>query len=145
MLGIVAPEAVRLPLSDGDWIDVRKRLNHGEHSRMLERLFILTPEGEARRDPLKWADVIVTTYLLDWSLSDPAKGRLGIRDQPLSAIQAALDLIDPDDFAEVREAVETHASAVARAMAEKKRRRTGESASSPTSPSLVAVTGAMSG
>jgi hypothetical protein len=145
LLGLVAPEAVRLPLSDGDWIDVRKRLNHGEHSRMLERLYIITPEGEARRDPLKWADVIVTAYLLDWSLTDPAKGRLEIRGQSFSAMQAALDLIDPDDFAEVREAIETHASAVARAAAEKKRRRTGENASSTTSPSLAVVTGAMSG
>lgn len=145
MLGLVTPEPVRLRLSDGDWVDVRKRLNHGEHSRMLERLYIITPNGEAHRDPLKWADVIVTTYLLDWSLADPAKGRLDIRGQPLTAIQAALDLIDPDDFAEVREAIETHASAVARVMAEKKRIRSGEAVSSTTSPSLVGATGGMNG
>jgi hypothetical protein len=145
MLGLVTPEPMRLLLSDGDWVDVRNRLNHGEHTKMLERLYVVTPEGETRRDPLKWADVIVTTYLLDWSLTDPAKGRLEIREQPLTKIQAALDLIDPDDFAEIREAIETHASNVAKAAAEKKRRRSGESASATTSPSLVVVTGGMSG
>jgi hypothetical protein len=145
MRGVVSPEAVRVALSDGDWIDVRKRLNHGEHTEMLERLYVVTPEGAARRDPLKWANVIVTTYLLDWSLAAPAKGHLAIRDQPRSALQDALNLLDPDDFAEIREAIETHASAVAADRAEKKRTSSGAPASPRTSPSLVAVTGAMSG
>lgn len=67
---VVMPETVRLPLSDGDYLDVKKDLNAGEYFDLLLAL-------SARQ---KFARLVA--YLMGWSL-------VGLDNQPLP--------YDPDD------------------------------------------------
>jgi hypothetical protein len=136
---LVHPERVRLPLLEDAWIEVKARLNHGETTELYERLYERAPDGELQRHPLRWADALVAAYLVDWSIDPPIRGAGG------DERRAALNAIDQDTFLEIKEAVEAHVNALERARAEKKRRRTGDRASSPISASPVAAAGAMSG
>src|SRR5580765_3482038 len=61
---VVAPEIVRLPLSDGDYLDVNRELNAGQYLDLLSAL--------VERKP--WAKAIA--YIVAWSL-------VGLDDKPL--------------------------------------------------------------
>src|SRR5262245_15946049 len=137
---IVQPQIVRLPLADGQWVDVKARLNHGEHTALYQRLYVETPDGDLRRDPMAWADSLIAAYLIDWSALD-----LPIRGASVADVLSALKVIDHDDFVEIKDAVEAHVNAIAAERAEKKRARIGGGASLPISASPAAAAGAMNG
>jgi len=61
---VVVPETVRLPLSDGDFVDVKQELNAGEYVDLLTAL--------AQRQPFSKA----VAYVVGWSL-------VGLDDKPL--------------------------------------------------------------
>ena len=61
---VVVPEVVRLPLSDGDYLDVNKELNAGEYVDMLTALADGKPFAKA------------IAYLVAWSL-------VGVNNQPI--------------------------------------------------------------
>jgi hypothetical protein len=142
---VIPTEPVRVTLSDGQWIELKERLNHGEHQQMMERLYLTLENGDLRRQPLKWADVLVTTYLVNWSYTDPSGRPIVIRGISRNDLQSTLDNLDQEIFQEILDAVEAHASRMAAERAEKKTTRRGDGASPRTSPSLVAVTGATNG
>jgi hypothetical protein len=56
---VVTPEIVRLPLSDGEWIDVKKELNAGEYVDMLAAM-------AERQSFFK-----ILAYVTGWSLVAP--------------------------------------------------------------------------
>src|SRR4029434_6628201 len=65
----VRPEPVVIPISDGDTITVRRRLNAGEQHEMQASMYRLDPDGRLQVDPRQVPMALVAAFLLDWSLS----------------------------------------------------------------------------
>jgi hypothetical protein len=146
MSRFVRPNTDVLPLSDGDTLVVRRRLNTGEQRAMFQRMRAAAPNGDGYHvDPMQVGLATMTAYLLDWSLRDDNGAPVVIRDQPMPVVESAINALDPDDFAEIREAIETHVARVEAARAEEKKTRRGGAASSPTSTSPDAAAGATNG
>jgi hypothetical protein len=149
----VQPDTVMLPLSDGDWLLVKRRLNSGEQRAAFRRMyvtaadgsFVTDEEGKPKIDPTMIGVTLVTAYLLDWSLVDHSGEKILIARQPPEVLTAAVDLLETDDYDEIRTAIEDHDSRQRLAREEEKKRLATVTTSPTTSPSLDAATGAMSG
>jgi hypothetical protein len=105
---IVSPDVVRLPLSDGDFLTVKKELNAGEG---------LDLEAE----PLPRTLAVIVAYLVGWSFVGP--GNIPI---PYSLSQSAqerrdtLRSLDTATMDEIVEALAPHVRANRRTVEEKK-------------------------
>jgi hypothetical protein len=141
---VVRPETDKLPISDGDWVLVKRRLNHGETQKMFARRYLSDAFGNRVNLELAGMEK-VTAYLLDWSLTDLEDKPLVIRDKSIDEVESAINAIDPESFAEIRAAIDAHELAQAIKRAEEKKLRAGAHASSPTSPSPSAVDGGSTG
>ena len=109
----VQPRTVRLPLSDGDWIDVKAELNAGEQRRIFTGLVKTMQAGEKPElNPEQVGKTKILEYVVDWSLRD------GDKAVPFSP--AALDNVDPDTYSEIMAAVDAHDEAADKARAERK-------------------------
>jgi hypothetical protein len=128
-LRFVTPEVVRLPLSDGDWIEVKKRLSVGE-SRAATSSFIGRFHGDGSRTPnLETLGMGQTlAYLVRWSFRDA-------NDHPVSVSLDALKSLDSDTYREIEDAIEAHEARVTMEAAEqeKKVQEPSAPAASPTS------------
>lgn len=142
---VVTPDFVRLPLSDGDWIEVKRRLNAGEQRAMFARMYEAGVDGNLRLNTLQQGIAKVTAYLLDWSLVGLDGKVIPVADASIETITAALDSIDIDSFREIRKAIEAHEEAQAAVRAQEKNDRDGEKARSAISTSHSGVAGALSG
>jgi hypothetical protein len=96
----VKPETVRLSISDGDWIEVKKRLTAGEYRERLAREYVHSDDNRLRADLRQQGIALVVSYVVDWSFTDD--GRL----VPFS--EDALKSVDVDTFREILQAVEAH-------------------------------------
>src|SRR3954464_12266481 len=105
----VRPEPIRLSLSGGHYIDIKKRLNHGEREDMYARIAPYVVPGEPahmNRREVRTAKVL--TYLVGWSLTDEGMP------VPMSAVLSEADRLDtirsldPDRFDEIHGAIEAH-------------------------------------
>jgi len=140
----VDPHTDTLTLANGDALVVRRRLNVGEQRDSFRACFDLVTDadGVARlvHDPTRLGLAKVAAYLVDWHLYDaPPIDRLDLTQRI-----AVLQNLDPDDFAEIREAINAHeARQIAARLEEKKRAAMTNGA--PTSPSPFAAAGASSG
>lgn len=121
----VRPETVTLPLSGGDTIIVRRRLNTAGARAMFARMSVLKNDGTRLIDPLLVGVAHVAAYLVDWTIRDDTGTVVMIRDQPASVVESALDNLDADDFVEIKEAVDRHIDAQAIARAEEKKTPAG--------------------
>src|SRR5688572_26873246 len=65
---VVAPETVRLPISDGDWVEVKKTLNYGESRKFKGDLYTIGPDGRAVPNMQNLGHADVMAYLVDWSM-----------------------------------------------------------------------------
>jgi hypothetical protein len=125
----VTPEIVRLPLSDGDWIEVKKRLTVGE-ARAATSSFIGKFHGDGSRTPnletLGMGQVLA--YLVRWSFRDA-------NDLPVSVSLDSIKSLDLDSYKEIEDAIEAHELRVAAEGEEheKKVPAPSETAVSPTS------------
>lgn len=110
----VSPDSVRLPLSDGEWIDVVKRLNVAQSRKVFARLVKEMKMGSpVTLDPEQVGRSKVSVYLLGWSLTDAAGKAVPVSDH-------AIDSLDSDTFREILDAIEKHEDAQdAEALAEK--------------------------
>lgn len=123
----VTPEVVRLPLSDGDWIDVKKELNAGETRAIFTDLVKDFEAGKpATLDAKQVGLTKVLQYLVGWSFVD-SQGR-GV---PISL--AALQNLFADDQTEVIDAVEAHDQAIEKLREERKNARASTTVSAPIS------------
>lgn len=125
------PETVRLEISNGDWLLVKKHLTAGEHRKMLD--------GMLREDTQKVAAMKIGTsqvcaYLLDWSLIDLNDKKIAIMDDE-KALLSALDAIDVESFEEIFKAIDAHAAAMKAERAKEKALPFTEPGSTATSPS----------
>lgn len=113
---LVAPGTARLPLSRGDYLIVKHRLNAGETLDLFERaapeLDVTNPGALAHLSPTKTGLAIVTAYLLDWSFADLDGAVIPIRGLSTLDKESALRLIDFDSLIEVMNAVAAHDAAM---------------------------------
>jgi hypothetical protein len=126
---VVVPETVRLTISEGDWLDVKKRLTYGERKKASASLVRevradgrVTPEFEM----VGLAQVMA--YLVDWSLVD-AKGKqipIDTDDRKLAALRS----MDEATVEEIEQAIEKHAEAMDAEASDSKKTNAG-------SPELV--------
>jgi hypothetical protein len=132
------PETVRLEISQGDWIMVKKHLTAGEARHIFARMIRRQEYGRrAEMEPEMAGLSQVVGYLLDWSLTDPDGKVIRVRDQDEAAIQAALLSIDPEAFQEIQAAVDAHDERMRAEREAEKNGQGGESTSSATSASAA--------
>ena len=98
----VQPEITRLPLSGGDWIDVKKQLNAGEQRRVFGRLVKAMHFNEKTEiNPEQLGRSKLAEYIIGWSFVD-ANG------SPVPFSEAAIDNLETDTYRELVTAVDEH-------------------------------------
>lgn len=116
-------DIVRLELSDGDWIEVRRRLSAGEERRMYSSAF---EKLEGKGVTVNFATLGLSrtiAYVTDWSFRDGA-------DKPVRCTPAAIEALTLEALKEIEIALDTHVEAQ-RELA--KKTPTTETTSSPVS------------
>ena len=92
---VVAPAVVRLPLSDGDYLDVQRELNAGQYVELLGALMDRKPFAKAVAYLVGWSLVGLDGGPLPYDLDmpeDARRGTLGALDKPtMREIAAVLD------------------------------------------------------
>lgn len=125
-LRFVQPKVVRLPLSDGDFVDIKAELTAGEERESYARMTTLLEAGKpAQLDPAEVELATLVAYIVGWSFTD-AQGA------PVEVSADAMKQLDNDTFTELYKAIEAHEKAL---VAQKKAIPAGGTASSPISPS----------
>jgi hypothetical protein len=112
---VVAPEVVRLSLSDGDYLDVNKELNAGQYLELLTALVDRKPFAKA------------IAYLVSWSL-------VGLNGQPLpydldlpeEERRATIGALDKGTVREITAALDKHEAAEQAAVDTKKKTKSSE-------------------
>lgn len=118
---VVPPETVRLPISDGDWIEVKKRLTAGEARAVMGRMVkSMSPGEKIQLDPIEVGRSKAIEYLYDWSLVGSDGKVIAIRDRSRAEIGQQLDALDGDSFKEITDAIEAHEKAMEAEREEKK-------------------------
>ena len=121
----VAPEVVRLSLSEGDWIDVKKLLNVGEQRTMFSRMYrdVEAADGSpsTRLNLPEVGKSRVSAYVVGWSLLDAAGHAAPVTD-------SAIDALDLDSFGEILSAVDAHLAREEESRVTAKKSQGGESA-----------------
>jgi len=129
------PETVRLEISRGDWLIVKKHLTAGESRGMLGNMLRLGARlSDTAVDPTKVGLSRIVAYLLDWSITDADDKPVVIREQPFDVVAAAVDNLEPEAFAEILAVIEAHETAMEE---ERQKNPHGESAPSAISPSAA--------
>ena len=134
------PETTLLQISRGDWLLVKKRLTLGEQQDMFDRM--ASASGIGLRASMVGVSK-VQAYLLDWSITDADDKPVLINNQPEGVVLSALRALDPDDFKEIREAIEAHMAKVEKEDEARRKNLNGEQESSPVSPSVSSSNGPM--
>jgi hypothetical protein len=102
----VQPEVVRLELSEGDWIDVKKRLTVGEERKAFQSVVgEVNPEGWRRPNVEMVGVSEMVAYIVRWSLRDA-------QDIPVPVSADTIKGLEIDDFKEIEKAIERHVAAV---------------------------------
>lgn len=143
---MVKPEVVRLLLSDGDFLDVKKTLNAGEYRHLIISQRDVKADGEIRLDLEKVQIAKLLAYILGWSL-------IGLDDKPIPYSYdmpeaqriAAINGLDQDTYRELVQAVDAHEAQDEQERSARKNAQGGEKRSPTISPSPVPAVGAMSG
>ena len=108
----VLPEVVRLDLSDGDWIEVKKRLTNGERRRLntaaLSKSVAIGGEStnEVDIDFAEFGTARALAYLVDWSFRDAQ----GLR---VEVTRSAYESLDEETSDEIDKALDAHIEAQA--------------------------------
>lgn len=130
------PIPQRLTLADGKFIDIRRRLTHGESEDMFDRIY---PHGLVNRREVRTAKI--DAYLLGWSLT---KKGVPVPMSPELDPQTRIDTIrslDADRAVEIVAAIERHVDATDAERAAQKKILSGAAAGATPSSSPSAVAG----
>jgi hypothetical protein len=138
------PETKMLHISDGDWLLVKKHLTAGEERALFKGMIRDGVTGDTI-DSMKVASSKILTYLLDWSFTDHDDKPIVIRDKSPEDVETALNAITPDDFKEVRDAIDKHMAAMEKERKAEKNGQGGDHKSSPISTSPSDATGVTNG
>jgi hypothetical protein len=133
------PETEKLELKNGDWLLVKKRLNTGEQRAIFERMVKhMSPGEKVELDPKQVGHSQAVEYLIDWgTFVDAANKPLVIRGKSADEISAILNSLDPEDYIEIRDAIEAHVDLMDKARLAEKNDLAGGSASPATLPSVA--------
>lgn len=143
---IVEPDITRLTISDGDYIDVKKRLNHGEHDDYLARIAPFQTPGEPlRMETRQIRTGKVLAYLVGWSLTQRGKPIAMSTDMPEKARVDILNSLDKETFSEIHAAIDQHEDRVEEEADARKNGQAHENESPAISPSPEPVAGVTSG
>ena len=105
----VEPESERITISEGDYLDVKKRLNHGEHDDYLARISPFQVPGEPMRmERRQIRSSMVLAYLIGWSLTHKGKPIPFSPDLPEDVRLSTLNSLDKDTFKEIHDAIDKH-------------------------------------
>lgn len=140
----IRPETAVLRISNGDTLTVKKRLSAGEQRAMFAQMYVPNLDGVLKVNPLATGLARMIAYLVDWSLTDDSGQRVVIAGQPIDAVTSALDALAPEDFAEIKDAIEAHEVAMLEER-EAQKKTGGATSSAATLPSPVGSGGATSG
>jgi hypothetical protein len=116
-------------------------LNTGEYRQHLKRISIVGTDGIRRIDSLELAFDMVVAYLLDWSCPDDPS----IRGASVADLTAALNALDQGRFAQIKDAIDRHVTAMDTEREAEKNATDGEKNAAAISPSPSAAIGALSG
>jgi len=107
---VVAPDVVRLPLSDGDSVEVKKTLNAGEYRKLIYDQFKDTPDGERiTLDHSKVGMAKLLAYIVGWTFVGFDGQPLPYRpDEPEDIRRATIDGLDQETYRELIAAVTAH-------------------------------------
>jgi hypothetical protein len=136
----VRPELTRIPLSDGDWLLVKRRLSAGEEREAHARMFEEAPDGTLRPNRLRFDFAIISAYVVDWSLLREGEP-LAIRGMAPDDLELLLHDLAPEELREFRIAIEEHEARQEAARLAEKKSPVGERASPPISLSPVDAVG----
>lgn len=136
---VVVPSSRRIEISNGDWLLVKDRLNHGEQDEAFARRYIAEVGGTRTNLKQVGGMSTITAYLLDWSLTGLDGKKLVIQDEPIEVMEGHLDRIGPEDFEEILIAIQAHETAMAAERAAQKKILSGSpngaaTSSSPSAP-----------
>jgi hypothetical protein len=128
----VQPEIVRLELSDGDWVDVKKRLTVGEERAAFQAIVGEVNQATGWRRPnVEMVGIAeMVAYIVRWSFRDA-------QDLPVPVSVTAIKQLDAVSFNEIEKALEAHVAAVEAELAALKNGKDGENKSVATSPSAA--------
>jgi hypothetical protein len=127
----VQPIVVRLPLTEGDWVDVKRDLTFGEQQQMFSAMRRRYAPGELPMlDPASVTSARVLAYVVSWSLVDS-------HGTPVALSPGALNSLFPDAVNEIRDALDAHVDARERELADEK--KTTRSGATTSGPALVSV------
>lgn len=99
----VKPDTVRLSISEGDWLEVKKRLTAGEYRERLAREYVQGDDNRLRADLRQSGIALIVAYVVEWSLTDDGRA--------VPFTEDALRAVDIDTFREILHAVEAHDAA----------------------------------
>jgi len=130
----VKADTVRLPLTEGDWIEVRRELTIGQARNIYSESYRVTETGSTI-DPQIASFARAATWITAWSLI----GMDGMAiawpiNLPLRKKVAILEQLDVDTMVEIEAAIAQHERDVEKVT---EKNATGEVASEPTSPSAA--------
>lgn len=115
----VKPETVRLDLPEGQWIEVKRRLTVGEERKAMAGLIAeVRPDGRVTPNMDMLGKAEAMSYLVDWSLRK--EDGSPIRIDTDAKMGAAIDLLDPDKFKIISEAITAHIDAMKKALEQEK-------------------------
>jgi hypothetical protein len=132
-------EEIRLELSEGDWLLVRKHLTAGEERDAQAKVIKAGTFKPGERPELDLEHLGIAqavSYLIDWSITDAYDKPIRIRDQSYAFVAAALRNQTPESLREILEAIQAHDAAVTAEREHEKKAHSGERAPSPTSTSV---------
>lgn len=114
MSRFLKPEIVRINLTGGDWITIRRQLTAGEQRRVFARTAKTVLAGRPVEVDLEKAGLMeMVAYLVDWSFTDYEGKPVAIKDMPAEYVVDVLNNLDPDSFAEIYNAIQTHEQSIA--------------------------------
>lgn len=127
---VVVPKVTRLPLSDGDYLDVKHALNAGEVRAIYTGMIKEQRFGEAASaDPARTGLTRMLQYVVGWSLVD-------LDGSPLAFTEQTLLAQDVETFNEINAALDAHILSVEIEEDALKKTRNGLTPSVPTLPSV---------
>ena len=114
MSRFVKPEVVRIDLTNGDWILVRRQLTAGELRRVFARTAKPVLTGQPIEVDLEKAGISeMVAYLVDWSFTDEQGKPVAIKDMPAEYVLDVLNNLDGASFAEIYQAIQVHEASIA--------------------------------
>lgn len=133
-------EELRLEISDGNWLLVRKHLTAGEERDAQARVIKAGSFKQGERPELDLEHLGIAqavSYLIDWSITDVDDKPIVIRGKSYDFVAAALRNATPEGLREILEAIQAHDSAMTDERERQKKVLAGTTARAPTFTSVA--------